>query len=576
MKKVLVIIWLVISGNFLLAQQVWQKSFKNIGGTKFIAPNGKILIKGEKTLMCISNVDGNLLWTEAIKADANIGFLGLDMLSISDNSNLELRDINNGVKVEWNNQNYISSTLIQHNGHSLIIASNDNKTDAISYNQKNKNFNTVNINNSQSFLNNFYFRADTAFIFFNNGLAKIDIATPNTMFFVKIIKSINTVEDQLNQYQKIAFIDTDIIVNYNGYLTRINNLTGKIIWQQELPSSLSKISFNKTDIFVNYFNKKNSELIVYDAITGQKKLNQSIKSPYILASTFYDNKIFALTTPYVAKNLSLIDLKTLTITIQKLVKISNIYYKDIDFFNNTIMISGDDGYLFVDPKSYQIKSVFSGTYDFKSIAIGSKKYFFNHYSGKLVEQDFETLTQRNLNAEKVNFKTQENDHINISFDDGAFIISGNQSIVKLGLDGKEIYNVYFPPPGEGTGKILGKVLVAAATSYGSYVSGSNAQNSNSLSSKQYWSDIQKSYQSLSNSLDLSVNKRFSKSFDDINTIAMVTKSDNEKSRIVKVDKKDGKIIGEVKLDDRKPDYIFDPFDSVIYYFSSNSITAYKI
>lgn len=143
------------------------------------------------------------------------------------------------------------------------------------------------------------------------------------------------------------------------------------------------------------------------------------------------------------KNLSLIDLNTLEVINQKLVKIPNIYYKDIDVYNNTIMLSGDDGYLFIDPKSYEIKSNFSGTYDLKSIMIGNKLYFFNHYSGHLIEQDFETLKQRALNAKKVNFKTQENDNINISFDDGTFVISGDQSIVKLDLDGEEIFNVYF-------------------------------------------------------------------------------------------------------------------------------------
>lgn len=126
---------------------------------------------------------------------------------------------------------------------------------------------------------------------------------------------------------------------------------------------------------------------------------------------------------------------------------------------------------------------------------------------------------------------------------------------------------------------MGKVLLASASSYRSYASGLNAQNANSSSSKQYWSNAQKKNQLLSNNLDLDASKKFSKSFDDINAIIMVTKAekqDKEKFRIVKVDKKDGKIIREVKVNDRKPDYIFDPTDSIIYLFRDDKIMAIKI
>lgn len=123
-----------------------------------------------------------------------------------------LKNIDSGEKVEWNSQNYISANLIQQSGDSLILASNRNKTDLIYFNPKNKSFNTLNINNKASVLNNFYFKADTAILFFNDGLAKINMAKQNLVFFTKINKSNNAVVDQLNRYQKISIVNDDIII----------------------------------------------------------------------------------------------------------------------------------------------------------------------------------------------------------------------------------------------------------------------------------------------------------------------------------------------------------------------------
>jgi hypothetical protein len=164
--------------------------------------------------------------------------------------------------------------------------------------------------------------------------------------------------------------------------------------------------------------------------------------------------------------------------------------------------------------------------------------------------------------------------------DQGIIVSSDQNVAMFNYAGSIVYHAYHPAPGISTfGKIMNiaamGVSMAASASEG-YQAGASGYGTSSYKSgmerADRWSNVASAAMS-----DLS--KRFSASANAKNyklVLTKVTTSDDSGVGLVRINKLTGKVDGKVVLDDKKPDYLFDEIENMLFYKDGNKkLVAYN-
>ena len=164
--------------------------------------------------------------------------------------------------------------------------------------------------------------------------------------------------------------------------------------------------------------------------------------------------------------------------------------------------------------------------------------------------------------------------------DNGIIVSSDQNVAMFNYAGSIVYHAYHPAPGISTfGKIMNiaamGVSMAASASEG-YQAGASGYGTssykNGMERADRWGNVASAAMS-----DLS--KRFSASSNAKNYKLILTKvstSDDSGVGLVRINKLTGKVDGKVVLDDKKPDYLFDEIENMLFYKDGNKkLVAYN-
>ncbi|RZM30206.1 MAG: hypothetical protein EOO88_01760 [Pedobacter sp.] len=161
------------------------------------------------------------------------------------------------------------------------------------------------------------------------------------------------------------------------------------------------------------------------------------------------------------------------------------------------------------------------------------------------------------------------------------LISSDQNIALLDKQGNVIYHVYQAAPGISTfGKIMNitamSISAGQSASHGFQSGYSGGQGSSTGRSEMDKSDR---WSNISSAALADMSRRFKASQGANNYIVMLTKvktADDNGIGLVRVNKDSGKIESKVVLDDKKPDYIADDVENMVFYKSGNkALTGYK-
>ncbi|MES2455989.1 MAG: PQQ-binding-like beta-propeller repeat protein [Bacteroidota bacterium] len=160
------------------------------------------------------------------------------------------------------------------------------------------------------------------------------------------------------------------------------------------------------------------------------------------------------------------------------------------------------------------------------------------------------------------------------------LISSAQNMALIDWDGNLVYHVYQKAPGTSiANKIMNITAIAVSAgnsaSHG-FQAGLSGPNTTSYNSNMAASDR---WSNLGSAAFSDMKRRFSASQDALNYKVILTSVDNGEESgygLVRVNKDNGKIEGKVVLKDKKPDYIADDTDNLVFYKDGKSILGYKL
>lgn len=153
-------------------------------------------------------------------------------------------------------------------------------------------------------------------------------------------------------------------------------------------------------------------------------------------------------------------------------------------------------------------------------------------------------------------------------DDGGFLLTSHQTILKLDGTGKELMRAYYEAPSTSGWAKLGMTMLTAAV---------NAAAAGAAYDRAQRTGDDQSYYVVGNS---ALGKRFHASTLAKNSLYILTtveEGGKKKAGIVRVDRMTGKIVSSVQLNEKNPEYEVDEIESMLYFREGdNMIEAYKL
>ncbi|TLM97028.1 outer membrane protein assembly factor BamB family protein [Hymenobacter jeollabukensis] len=357
-----------------------------------------------------------------------------------------------------------------------------------------------------------------------------------------------------------------VCVLQNGYLTGVNVRTGQLTGETELPGAFVTYRDAGPDrLVVGKSGKKDKDLLlaVYDKRSCQELRTATVDISNAGAMQPIGNDLFVVSGGSAVK---LVDLTTLQLKADK-----------------TFKTSGDNVQLFVNDQGIGLLSACCVEYFNPQgyAAIGKTRYFdpagrvklkagedtyfwANGYLGRVnPKKGEETL----LLKDKLPLKLLDNEAPQLELlDDGLAVVTA-QSVTKVDFNGRIVYNQYFTPPVVVAGAIAGQAAAQAADA---------AAKAKVHATKQSWVAAQHAFEAGSSEAVYSGPRTF---HTELRHHIVLTKADRDevgRFKLLKINKATGKVEGQVEVENRTPDYIFDPVDSVVYLFDVDSVRAYKI
>ncbi len=328
-------------------------------------------------------------------------------------------------------------------------------------------------------------------------------------------------------------------------------------------------------------NEKNSDLMLLNYENGQPKWPLVKLSGNISAMRLNGDKLAVASAKSSGTNMvNIIDINSGSPLSNKALKVSG----NINDISMT-----DKGLVYRTTKETNIQDINSGkdlwssSLSYKEgggigVQKGAKTYIWGN--NQLYVLDTESGEYKAL-GKGVKFGGDElPNHIEIR-EKGIFV-SSDQNMALFDFDGNKIYHVYQKPPGISTfGKIMSVTTMAvsmsqsAAHGFQSGASGgqSTTTGRSEMDKADRWGDVSQGALN-----DLSRRFKATQSADSYQVIQTKVNTGTDSGiGLVRVNKDSGKIEAKVVLDDKKPDYIADDIDNLIFYKSGNKeITGYHL
>ena len=327
-------------------------------------------------------------------------------------------------------------------------------------------------------------------------------------------------------------------------------------------------------------NDKNAELILLDRTSGQQKWEPVKLSGNITAIKLTGNNLAVASAKESGKNMvNVININTGKPLSASALKVSGTV-SDIRMINKGLVYRTTQETNIQDINSG--KDLWPSSLSYKNGGLGLDKgdQTYIWASGKLYVLSHNDGTYKPL-GKGVKFGGDEQATA-IELREKGILVSSDQNLALFDFDGNLTYHVYQKAPGIST---FGKIMNAAAigisvtnsASHGYQSGASGGQTTSTGRSEMEKADRWGSIGSAAAS-DMSRRFKASQAADSYQVIlTKVTTATDSGIGLVRVNKDTGKIEAKVVLDDKKPDYIADEVDNLIFYKEAgNRITGYKL
>ncbi len=381
-------------------------------------------------------------------------------------------------------------------------------------------------------------------------------------------------------FGKFITLNDKIAYYYNTQtITAIDIASGSLTWPKtKLDDPISNVLFDEQGILVATDDKK-SELMLFDYTSGNMKWSEPLKmSGRISSIKLTGTKLAVGSAKQNGRNMvNVVDIisgKSLTPSALK-----------VDGFITDMRIIDNLGLLYRTNQECNIldlstgKEQWSKSIKYSSGGLGLDKGDFTYFIG-----DNSIYEINNTNGNHKEFASKkfgkDEDFKTVEILDNGIVVSADQNVAMFDFTGKLSYHSYHPAPGTSTfGKIMNiaaiGISMAASASEG-YQAGTSGYGTSSYRSgmerADRWSNVASGAAS-----DLS--KRFHASANAKNYKLILTKvktNDDSGIGLVRINKLSGKVDGKVVLDDKKPDYLFDEIDNLLFYKDGNKkLVAYN-
>lgn len=381
-------------------------------------------------------------------------------------------------------------------------------------------------------------------------------------------------------FGKFVTLDEKVAYYYNTQnITAIDIATGNINWPKtKLDDPIANVLFDENGVLVATDDKK-SELFLFDYATGSPKWSEPLKIAGRISSIkLTGTKLAVGASKQNGRNIvSVVDIITGKSLTASPLKVDG-YILDLRLIDNV-------GLLYRTNQECNVldlntgKEQWSKSIKYSSGGLGLDKGDFTYFIG-----DNSIYEVNNKNGDHKEFASKkfgkEEIFRTIELMDQGIIVSSDQNVAMFNYAGSIVYHAYHPAPGISTfGKIMNiaamGVSMAASASEG-YQAGASGYGTSSykdgMERADRWSNVASAAMS-----DLS--KRFSASANAKNyklVLTKVTTSDDSGVGLVRINKLTGKVDGKVVLDDKKPDYLFDEIENMLFYKDGNKkLVAYN-
>jgi hypothetical protein len=220
-----------------------------------------------------------------------------------------------------------------------------------------------------------------------------------------------------------------------------------------------------------------------------------------------------------------------------------------------------------------------------------KIYVYSPKEQGVFEVDKQAGTSKKITSAKVEFQGKETPRAIDVVKDG-LVISSEQNIMKLGLDGSQKYSKYYPAPREpalvrallAAEAVRAAYIGAAASAYSAAFAQGAAQTADPAG-KQMGQELSKSFDDLSkagfaysSSAMKQYNARYKASQATPDFMIMMTKQEKKGNQLVQVSKTNGEILRSIDIkNDKEPEYDVDQIYNFVYYrLSPAEIVCYKL
>ncbi len=381
-------------------------------------------------------------------------------------------------------------------------------------------------------------------------------------------------------YAKFVTVDDKIAYFYNNNtITGIDIASGSILWPKtKLDDPISNVLFDENGLLVAT-NDKKSELTLFDYKDGSNKWADPLKlSGYISSIKLTGTKLAVGSAKLNGRNLiSIVDIVTGkpvsksalkvdgTITDLRMIEGVGLLYRTTEECNIQDINTG--------------KNVWPKSITYKTGGLGVDKGNFTYFTAdnSIYATNQTTGETKLLASQKFGNKEVVS---SIEVIDQGIVISSDQNVALFDFNGKKVYHSFHAAPGA---SVFSKVMsgmamaisIAGAASEG-YQAGTSGYGTSSYNSHMKNADR---WASIAVGAMDTFSKRFNASDNAKNYILMLTdvKTVGDKGiGLVRINKANGKVEGKVVIDDKKPDYLFDEINNVLFYKDANrKIVAYN-
>ncbi|MES2446736.1 MAG: PQQ-binding-like beta-propeller repeat protein [Bacteroidota bacterium] len=383
-------------------------------------------------------------------------------------------------------------------------------------------------------------------------------------------------------YGKFLIMDQQpgIVYYYcNNAMTAFDSKTGQQIWKPiKFSDPVAQMLFEERGFLVATDDKR-AELMLLDYKTGEPKWQPVTLRGRITALKLQENKLAVASAKESGNNfINIVDLNNGSSASKSDLKVSG-SIRDIKQNNKGLIYRTDKEMNIQDINTG--KDLWEKSLNYKQggglgVDKGEKTYFWANSQLHIVENstgEYKTL------GKVLKFGGDELPNA-IELRDKGVLISAEQNMALFDFDGNLIYHVYKQAPGTSlANKILNITAMAVSVSQSAahgYQAGLSGPNTSSYNSHMESSDR---WANLGGAALADMKRRFTATQDAKNYMVMLTdiKGQQDGYGLLRVNKDTGKVEAMVVLNDKKPDYLSDETENMLFYKNGKKeIIGYKM